>query len=292
VLLRIGGVAVLQVHDEVVVEARREGRVAAQAPVVDARVGLIVDQAQRVRLQGHDAGPAAVRADRAVEMTIVVGLVALVGLDGDGLEREQVEPGDAVLRSVEQPEALEIVGGVAPGVAAQQAAIEIFEGDASVLQANRLALSVEIAAVEFCIGLQHVVLVDVARVVGHVAVHEARILQFEPQAQRIDQPFDADEHARTQQQRIVRQRVVAIVVMPRLVAHSIVRAEQQPVEIAQSRDAGLVRMPHVARRLGFGARAVGARFDDERSGRVRGLRTCIGAEAQDAAEQRAGDAGA
>ena len=236
------------------------GRV--DVPGGDAGAGCLL-KAEEIGLQGDDLRPATPVADGGVEPLTVARFIPLVGQALERLHGEQVELPVIALLTELQAQALEVVGGVAPLVVAKQAAVEVFERQATRAQAQRPGVAAGVAAeqvgeVQLGPELDEFELVDVAAVAGEAAAIAACVLKFDPEPKRIELFAHAKEGAGAHQMRVVEAGdVAAQVVVAVLVAPAEIQAGIEPVEAAPGRIDGRQRLG-VLGRIGVGLGAVAA----------------------------------
>ena len=235
----VAGVAGLDDDVGVPVEAGvADDAVGAEAWGVDdvflggAGGGLAEGEVERV--EGSDVRPAAPVADGSEEPLPVDGFVGLVHAAGEGLDGEEVELPVVDFRAEGAVEAEEGVGGVAPLVVSDEAAVEEFEVmDAPAEEGwAGVAFGVvteEIGVVEFGVEPDDFPFVDVTVVFGPLTVPAAGVGDFDGEAEGVENVVDSGVEAGAVEERFVGAGGgAADVVVAVFEADAVVEAEVEP----------------------------------------------------------------
>lgn len=188
------------------------------------------------------------------------------------LQGEEVEARRAVLVADDHPGPLKGVGGVAPVVAGEEAAIHQLEGHPTHAKAEGESLAeraVEIQLAEELDGLQGV---HVAVVERKLPVVPARVLELDGEPQRIEELAHPQVGPGAEEEgEVTRVPWAGEVVLVQLEARTQIEADIEPVQLAQPFVAGGAQRAHIGRRFGLRLRAVAARVGGVAASR-RGLR--------------------
>ena len=246
---QIAGAAVPELadHRQIVVETGPpDAAVSAQARRVDhasdriRRLGLV--QPQIEGLQGHDLRPASPVSDQGVDPAAVDRFVPLVFLAFERLDGQQVEAPIIRVLTDRAAEAEEGVGGVAPLVVPDQAAVQELEILDAVTQAEGPLVAARVGGqqfVEIQFGLQpdHLELVPVPVVPRVVAVMAPRILHLEREAEGVEAVVHPEIGPRpVEEGQVGAGAVAADVVVAVFGAEAVVDAEVEPVEVLERFD--------------------------------------------------------